>query len=248
MLNILKFVFNLYFEIKYRLLYYFTKRENNIVDIQNAYLIHKNTKEFKIIYNDDFIKKIGHEIFVNLDKCEHDCILDIGFKWNKKEYRIQFIIDSKTKKDRIIFPFFSLNDIKTKVNNQIMLINDNSENQELNIERKILMNQYCGPIGDFYKSKNFGIPLSNLYSVKYNDFLFRDVRLKMEDIFLNEYEINGENQNEIFEFKRNLDQTKLNKYSTNEDYILKTYDKFNLDWKKMIVEIFNRILGKKKNE
>jgi hypothetical protein len=29
---------------------------------------------------------------------------------------------------------------------------------------------------------------------------------------------------------------------------LKTYDKFNLDWKKMIVEIFNRIFCKKKNE
>jgi hypothetical protein len=110
------------------------------------------------------------------------------------------------------------------------------------------MNQYCGPIGDFYKSKNFGIPLSNLYSLKYKDFLFRDVRLKMEDLFLNEYEVDGTNQNEVFQFKRNLDETKINKYNKNEDYILKTYDKFNLDWKKMIVEIFNRIFCKKKIE
>jgi hypothetical protein len=135
-----------------------------------------------------------------------------------------------------------------KVNNQIIMVEDNSGDIQLNMERNKLMNQYCGPIGDFYKSKNFGIPLSNLYSLKYKDFLFRDVRLKMEDLFLNEYEVDGTNQNEVFQFKRNLDETKINKYNTNEDYILKTYDKFNLDWKKMIVEIFNRIFCKKKNE
>ena len=241
MVNILNILFNVYFELKYWILFYFTKRESNIVDIQNAYLINKKTKELKVIDELNFIKKIGHEIFLNLTEFSSDYFLDIGFKWNKKEYRIQFTLNSKT--DRIIFPFFSLNDIKTKSNNQIIMIDDESNNRELNKERNNLLNQYCGPIGDFYKSKNFGIQLSNLYSIKYKDFLFRDVRLKMEDIFLNEYVINGENQDEIFQFKRNLDETKLNKYSTNEDYILKTYDKFNLDWKKMIVEIF-----KKKNE
>jgi hypothetical protein len=241
MVNILKILFNVYFELKYWILFYFTKRESNIVDIQNAYLINKKTKELKVINELNFIKKIGHEIFLNLTEFSSDYFLDIGFKWNKKEYRIQITLNSKT--DRIIFPFFSLNDIKTKSNNQIIMIDDESNNRELNKERNNLLNQYCGPIGDFYKSKNFGIQLSNLYSIKYKDFLFRDVRLKMEDIFLNEYVINGENQDEIFQFKRNLDETKLNKYSTNEDYILKTYDKFNLDWKKMIVEIF-----KKKNE
>ncbi len=71
-----------------------------------------------------------------------------------------------------------------KANNQIVMIENNSGNSELNMERNKLMNQYCGPIGDFYKSKNFGIPLSNLYSLKYKDFLFRDVRLKMEDLFI----------------------------------------------------------------
>ena len=241
MVNILNILFNVYFELKYWILFYFNKRESNIVDIQNAYLINKKTKELKVIDELNFIKKIGHEIFLNLTEFSSDYFLDIGFKWNKKEYRIQFTLNSKT--DRIIFPFFSLNDIKTKSNNQIIMIDDESNNRELNKERNNLLNQYCGPIGDFYKSKNFGIQLSNLYSIKYKDFLFRDVRLKMEDIFLNEYVINGENQDEIFQFKRNLDETKLNKYSTNEDYILKTYDKFNLDWKKMIVEIF-----KKKNE
>jgi len=245
MVNILKFLFNFYFEIKYRLLFYFTKRESNIVDIQNAYFINKDTKELKSIDNMNFIKKIGHEIFINTSN-QYNYILDIGFKWNKKEYRIQFAPDST--KDRIIFPFFSLNDIKTKANNQIIIVTDDSGNSELNIERNRLMNQYCGPIGDFYKSKNFGIPLSNLYSLKYKDFLFRDVRLKMEDLFLNEYEVDGTKQNEVFQLKRNLDETKINKYNTNENYILKTYDKFNLDWKKMIVEIFNRIFCKKKNE
>jgi hypothetical protein len=245
MVNILKFLINFYFELKYRFLFYFTKRENNIVDIQNAYFIDTKTKELKSINNFNFIKKIGHEIFINISN-QDDYILDIGFKWNKKEYRIQFTPNSKA--DKIIFPFFSLDDIKTKANNQIILIEDDSGNTELNMERNKLINQYCGPIGDFYKSKNFGIPLSNLYSIKYKDFLFRDVRLKMEDIFLNEYNINGENQNKVFEFKRNLDDTKINKYSANEDYILKTYDKFNLDWKKMIMEIFNRIFCKKKNE
>jgi len=245
MVNILKFLFNFYFEIKYRLLFYFTKRESNIVDIQNAYLINKDTKELKSIDNMNFIKKIGHEIFINTSY-QNNYILDIGFKWNKKEYRIQFTPDST--KDRIIFPFFSLNDIKTKANNQIIIVTDDSGNAELNMERNRLMNQYCGPIGDFYKSKNIVIPISNLYSLKYKDFLFRDVRLKMEDIFLNEYEVDGTNQNDVFQLKRNLDDTKLNKYSTNEDYILKTYDKFNLDWKKMIFGVINWIFGKKKNE
>lgn len=245
MVNILKFLFNLYFEIKYRILFYFTKSQSNIIEIQNAYLINRDTKELKHINNMNFIKYIGHEILI-YTKNQPDYIVDIGFKWNKKEYRIQFLPDSTT--DRFVFPSFNLNDIKMKVNNQIIMIEDNSGDIQLNMERNKLMNQYCGPIGDFYKSKNFGIPLSNLYSLKYKDFLFRDVRLKMEDLFLNEYEVDGTKQNEVFQLKRNLDETKINKYNTNENYILKTYDKFNLDWKKMIVEIFNRIFCKKKNE
>jgi hypothetical protein len=246
MVNILKFLFNLYFEIKYRLLYYFTESKKECIEIQNAYIIQKNTKEIKLLNNSEFIKKIGHEIIINYNNKQKDCLLDIGFKWNKKDYRIQFSLVSNS--NIIIFPFFSINDIKSKTNNQIIMVEDDSGNIEINIERNKLINQYCGPIGDFYKSKNFGIPFSNLYSLKYKDFLFRDVRLKLEDIFLNEYEINGDNQDNIFEFKRNLDETKINKYNTNEDYILKNYNKFNLDWKKTIVGILNWIFGKKKNE
>ena len=245
MVNILKFLFNLYFELKYRFLYYFTKRTNNIIEIQNMHLINKDTKESHELNISLFVKKIGHEIIITCSN-QPGYLLDIGYKWNNKYYIIQFLLDPNI--DKIIFPFFSLNDIKMKVNNQIIMVEDNSGNIQLNIERNKLINQYCGPIGDFYKSKNFGIPLSNLYSLKCKDFLFRDVRLKMEDLFLNEYEVDGTNQNEVFQFKRNLDETKINKYNTNEDYILKTYDKFNLDWKKMIVEIFNRIFCKKKNE
>ena len=245
MVNILKFLFNLYFELKYRFLYYFTKRTNNIIDIQNMHLINKDTKESHELNIGLFVKKIGHEIIITCSN-QPGYLLDIGYKWNNKYYIIQFLLDQNI--DKIIFPFFSLNDIKMKVNNQIIMVEDNSDDIQLNMERNKLMNQYCGPIGDFYKSKNFGIPLSNLYSLKYKDFLFRDVLLKMEDLFLNEYEVDGTNQNEVFQFKRNLDETKINKYNKNEDYILKTYDKFNLDWKKMIVEIFNRIFCKKKNE
>jgi hypothetical protein len=246
MVNILKFLFNLYFEIKYRLLYFFTKSKKQCIEIQNAYIIEKNTKELKLLNNTEIIKKIGNEIIINYNNNHNDSLLDIEFKWNKKDYRIQFVLvpDSNI----IIFPFFSLNDIKAKINNQIILVEDNSGDIQLNMERNKLINQYCGPIGDFYKSKNFGIPFSNLYSLKYKDFLFRDVRLKLEDLFLNEYEINGDNQDNIFEFKRNLDESKINKYNTNEDYILKTYNKFNLDWKKTIVGVLNWIFGKKKNE
>jgi hypothetical protein len=246
MVNILKFFFNIYFELKYRLLFYFSKHESNTIEIQNAYLIHKNTKELNIINIYEITKKIGHKIIIYTDILKDDYILDIGFKWNKKDYRIQFFPDSNN--DRIIFPFFSLNDIKTKTNNQIIIVDDESGNIDLNMERNKIINQYSGPIGDFYKSKNLGITLSYLYSLKYKDFLFRDVRLKMEDLFLNEYEVNGTNQNEVFQFKRNLDEKKINKYNTNEDYILKTYDKFNLDWKKTIIEVFYWIFGKKKNE
>jgi len=246
MINILKFLFNIYFELKYRLLYYFTKCENNIIDIQNGFLIHKNTKELKEINIFNFIKKIGHKIIIYTDELENEHILDIGFKWNKKNYRIQFYLDSS--KDLIIFPFFSLNDIKMKINNQIMMVDDDFGDIEKNMERNKIINQYSGPVGDFYESKNLGIHISNLYSLKYNDFLFRDVRLKMEDLFLNEYKIDTDNQNKVFQFKRNLDETKINKYNTNEDYILKTYDKFNLDWKKIIIGIFTWIFSKKKIE
>jgi hypothetical protein len=128
------------------------------------------------------------------------------------------------------------------------MVDDESGNIEINMERNKILNQYSGPIGDFYKSKNLGIPLSNLYSLKYKEFLFRDVRLKIEDLFLNEYDVDGTNQNEVLQLKRNLDEKKINKYNTNEDYILKTYDKFNLDWKKTVVGILNWIFGKKKNE
>jgi hypothetical protein len=246
MMNILKFLFNLYFEIKYRLLYYFTPIKKECTEIQNAYIIQKNTKEFTLLNTSEFIKKIGNEFIINFNNNQNDSLLDIGFKWNKKDYRIQFSLVPNN--NIIIFPFFSLDDIKSKTNNQIIMVEDSSDNIEINMERNKLINQYCGPLGDFYKSKNFGISLSNLYSLKYKDFLFRDVRLKLEDIFLNEYEINGDNQDNIFEFKRNLDETKINKYNTNEDYILKTYNKFNLDWKKTIVGVLNWIFCKKKNE
>jgi len=245
MVNILKFIFNLYFEIKYRLLYFFTKNENNITEIQNAYLIHKYTKELKELNISDFVKKIGNEIILNTSN-QADYFLDIGYKWNKKDYRIQFLQDSNT--DKIVFPFFTLNDIKNKINNKIIMVEDETGNIEMNIERNKLINQYNGPIGDFYKSKNFGISIFNLYSLKYKDFLFRDVRLKMEDLFLNDYEINVDNQNKVFQFKKNLDETKINKYNTNEDYILKNYNKFNLDWKKTLTGLFYWIFGKKKNE
>ena len=67
MINILKLLFNIYFELKYQLLYYFTKCENNIIDIQNGYLIHKNTKELISINIFDFIKKIGHETIIYIE-------------------------------------------------------------------------------------------------------------------------------------------------------------------------------------
>jgi hypothetical protein len=161
MLNILKFFFNIYFELKYRLLFYFSKYENNVTNIQNAYLIHKNTKELIVINIFEFTKKIGHNLIIYTDKLKDDYILDIGFKWNKKDYRIQFLPNSST--DRFIFPIFTLNDIKTKTNNQIIMVEDNSGNIEINMERNKILNQYSGPIGDFYKSKNLGICISNLY-------------------------------------------------------------------------------------
>jgi hypothetical protein len=254
MVNLLKFVFNLFFELKYWLLYYFnSKTEVNSVEIQSVYLIDKNTKKNKILENQKIITKIGNHIFLNnnIENIEdkQNYLIDIGFKWNKKDYRINFELGQKEQNDNdIIFPFFNLNDIKRKINNQIILVEDDTDNIEMNMERNRLLNLYGGPIGDFYNSKGFGIPLVNLYSLKYNDFLFRDVRLKMEDLFLNEYKINAENQNHIFKFKNNLDDTKINKYNQNEEYILNTYRKFNLDWKNTIIGVFYWIFGKKKNE
>ena len=256
MVNLLKFIFNLFFELKYRLLYYFTKKEVNCIEIQSVHLIDKNTKQNKILEINKIIKKIVNHIILNpISENKENYLLDIGFKWNKKNYRINFELDQKDQKDQkednIIFPFFNLNDIKRKINNQIVFVEDDTDDTddtEMNMERNKLLNIYCGPIGDFYDSKGFGIPLFNLYSLKYNDFLFRDVRLKMEDLFLNEYKINAENQNHIFKFKNNLDDTKINQYNKNEEYILKKYQKFNLDWKNTIIGVFYWIFGKKKNE
>jgi hypothetical protein len=245
MVNILKFFFNLYFEIHYRIIYYLKKNNNCIIEIENAYYINKVTKEIIKINNFDIIKKIGNNFIITVNN-KVDYILDIGYISNKKKYRVQFLINSYD--DLFIFPLYNLDDIKNKVNNKIIMINDDSKNEEKNIERNNILNQYSGPIGDFYKSKNIEIPICNLYSIKYNEFLFRDVRLKMEDLFLNEYEINTENQNKVFEFKRNLDETKINKYNINEDYILKNYNKFNLDWKKTFIGVIYWIFGKKKNE
>ena len=251
MVNLLKFIFNLFFELKYWILYSFTKKEVNCVEIQSVYLIDKNTKKNKILEIQKIVTKIGNRIFLNnnIENIENkeNYLIDIGFKWNKKDYRINFELEHKDYKDNnIIFPFFNLNDIKRKINNQIIFVQDDTDNIEINMERNRLLNLYCGPIGDFYNSKGFGIPLLNLYSLKYNDFLFRDVRLKIEDLFLNEYKINAENQNNIFQFKNNLDDTKINKYNQNEEYILKTYRKFNLDWKNTIIGVFYWIFGKKK--
>ena len=90
MVNILKFLFNLYFELKYRFLYYFTKRTNNIIDIQNMHLINKDTKESHELNIELFVKKIGHEIIITCSN-QPGYLLDIGYKWNNKYYNFYWI-------------------------------------------------------------------------------------------------------------------------------------------------------------
>ena len=67
----------------------------------------------------------------------------------------------------------------------------------------------------------------------------------MEDSFLNEYEIDS---GEVLKIKNNLDETKLDKNSKNEKYILQRFNDFRLDGKMIFYGIIRWIFGNKKEE
>jgi len=101
----------------------------------------------------------------------------------------------------------------------------------------------------FYISKDLGIPLNNIYSTKQKEFPFRNKNYKLEDIFLNEYNIGPDNDikpNQVLILKNTLDNSKIHKYDNNEQYILKNYKKLKIEGKSIITGLFNWIFAKQK--
>jgi hypothetical protein len=117
--------------------------------------------------------------------------------------------------------------------------------QEERAEALSLLLNYGGPLNDFYISKNNGIPLNRIYSHKLNKFPFRGMKYKMEDSFLNEYEIDSD---QVLKIKNNLDETKIVNDEKNEKYILERFNHFRLDGKMIFYGIIRWIFGNKKEE
>ena len=233
--NILNYLFNLFFEIKY--IFFLYKIKNTDININSVYLINKITNDYEILEVNNIIKKNRNNYIINIEiQNRENYILDIGYKFKDKDYRLNILL--KDKPNNIIFPSYSTNELKNKINNQITFTDNNELTKLLNI--------YNGPFGDFYESKGFGITLYNLYSIKNKKFLFRDIRIIIEDLFLNEYEINEETVQKVLILNKNLDDNKIKKHDKNEEFILQKYKNFNLDWKNSIIGLFYYIIGKKK--
>ena len=166
-----------------------------------------------------------------------DCIIEIIYRKNNNDYIINFPSNTID-----YFPLYTKDDNLRRNPNKIVEIDCCSEERG---ELLSLLLNYGGPLNDFYISKNNGIPLNRIYSHKLNKFPFRETIYKMEDSFLNEYEIDS---GEVLKIKNNLDETKLDKNSKNEKYILQRFNDFRLDGKMIFYGIIRWIFGNKKEE
>jgi len=261
MLSILKYLvvllFNGFLESKYRLNVLFNYRVTQVeIEIKNVYAIDKDSgkrvnvdcKELIHCLNEKI--KYSHHIILNnlvnyfLKKLDSKYyLLEIDYKKYGKDYLLN--IEIKRDMDPVIFPFYNLRDLKGKNMNKIMFI---ESEDNLNEERLKLLEKYGGPFNDFYRSKGLGIPLLNVYSAKYEKFLFRDVNVKMEDTFLNEYEINSENVGDVLCIQGSLDESKLSLNEESEKYILNNYKNFNVAPRQIIRGIIEWLFGKVKEE
>ena len=251
------FLFNFILESKYRLKVLLNYRVTPLeIEIRNVYAIDKNSGKKividcrKIINSLNDKIKYSHHIILNnlvnyfiknLDSKEY--LLEIDYKKYGKEYIINFEIVNDLQP--IIFPFYNLNELKQKNMNKIMFIDSQDT---LNEERLKMLEKYGGPFNDFYRSKGLGIPLRNIYSAKYEKFIFRNVNLKMEDTFLNEYEINNKKVDEILEIEGSLDVSKLKSNEDSEKYILSNYKHFHVAPKQLLQGVLDWIFGKVKEE
>jgi len=151
-----------------------------------------------------------------------------------------------------MFPFYNMADLRKKNMNKVMFIEMVGNDDGLNEERVRMLERYGGPMNDFYGLKGLGIKLGNIYSVRGGCFLFRGVKLRMEDTFLNEYEVGEDNVEEVFRIKGGLEDVELTRNEENEKFIMGKYKKFNMDGKMFIYGLYNwvvnSIYGKSKDE
>ena len=261
MLGILKYfvvlLFNVFLESKYRLKVLLNYRITQVeIEIKNVYAIERESgkkiqvdcKQLihclneKIKYSHHIIlNNLVNHFLKNLDSKSY--LLEIDYKKYGKDYLLN--LEMKQDMVPIIFPFYNLIELKKKNMNKIMFM---ESEDNLNDERLKLLEKYGGPFNDFYRSKGLGIPLLNIYSAKYEKFLFRGVNIKMEDTFLNEYEINSDNVGDVLCIQGSLDESKLSLNKESEKYILSNYKHFNVAPRQMIRGVIEWIFGKVKEE
>ena len=235
--RLFSFLFNMFFELKY----FQNKNISKDVSIQNIYFIYDD----EIIEHSDSVNhlndKIKYSSSISLSYLKKqivkDCIIEIVYRKNNINYIVNFPSDTID-----YFPLYTKDDNLRRNPNQIVEIDSSLEERA---ELLSLLIKYGGPLNDFYISKNNGIPLNRIYSHKLNKFPFRETIYKMEDSFLNEYETETD---KVLKIKNNLDETKLDKNSKNEKYILQRFNDFRLDGKMIFYGIIRWIFGNKKEE
>ena len=235
--RLFSFLFNMFFELRY----FQNKNISKDVLIKNIYFIYDDN----IIEHSDSIShlndKLKYSSSISLTYLKKqivkECIIEILYRKNNNDYVVNFpsnTIDN--------FPLYTKDDNLRRNPNKIVEIDcDPDERCEL----LSLLIKYGGPLNDFYISKNNGISLNRIYSHKLNKFPFREMKYKMEDSFLNEYEIDS---GEVLKIKNNLDETKIVNNEKNEKYILQRFNHFRLDGKMIFYGIIRWIFGNKKEE
>jgi len=235
--RILSFLFNMFFELRY----FQNKNISKDVLIKNIYFIYDD----EVVEHNNSISNLNNKIKYSssislsfLKKIiKKNCIIEIVYRKNNIEYIVNFQSDTID-----YFPLYTKDDNLRRNPNKIVEIDCYSDERG---ELLSLLSMYGGPLNDFYISKNNGIPLNRIYSHKLNKFPFKENRYKMEDSFLNEYDIDSD---QILKIKNNLDETKIINDENNEKYILQRFNHFRLDGKMIFYGIIRWIFGNKKEE
>ena len=254
--NLSIYVLNKVFEIKYLIKSYFIKNYHVDTVINDIYFINTRTKSILEI-NNDFVKNINNKlkystyitlnhIFSSFDYSlnnEDKYLIEIKYTKNNRTYLINMPLEHHN--EIVLFPMYTVEDIKHKNMNKITeIIGSDYENELL-----FLLTCYGGPLNDFYIGKNLGVPLMNIYSKRLSDFPFREGNYMMNDIFLNEYRVGSREDikvEDVLVLKNTLDSSKIIMDDKNDKYILTHYKKMTLDWKEFIFESFNYIFRRQK--
>jgi len=235
--RILSFLFNMFFELRY----FQNKNISKDVSIKNIYFIYEDEV---VEYSDSICNlndKIKYSSSISLTFLKKiikkDCIIEILYRKNNIDYIVNFQSNHID-----YFPLYTKDDNLRRNPNKIVEIDCDPKDRN---ELLSLLSMHGGPLNDFYISKNNCIPLNRIYSHKLNKFPFKENRYKMEDSFLNEYEIDSD---QVLKIKNNLDETKIINDENNKKYILQKFNHFRLDGKMIFYGIIQWIFGNKKEE